>query len=90
MPMPKSCARDYGYDQLEPLDRDGIRALIGSAAFRGRRGRLGRGPCPPAELRLGLAQAAAAQAGVRIHENSVVTGIDAGRDSPWCRPRKAR
>ena len=28
-------ARDYGYDKAEPLDRAGIRALIGSDAFHG-------------------------------------------------------
>ena len=33
--------RDYGYDQLEPLDRDGIRRLIGSKVYKG--GEMDRG-----------------------------------------------
>ena len=28
-------ARDYGYDRIEPLDRAGLAALLGSAAYFG-------------------------------------------------------
>jgi gamma-glutamylputrescine oxidase len=69
--------RDYGYAHLEPLDRAGIQRLIGSRAYKG--GEIDRdaGHLHPLNYALGLA-AAAAKAGVRIHEGSEVLGVDAG------------
>jgi gamma-glutamylputrescine oxidase len=69
--------RDYGYGRLEVLDREGIRALIGSTAFRGGQIDWGAGHMHPLNYALGLAQAAA-RAGVRLHETSLVTGIEPG------------
>ena len=69
--------RDYGYDQLEPLDRAGIRALIGSDAYKGGEIDRGAGHVHPLNYAIGLAQAAA-KAGVSIHENSLVHAIDHG------------
>lgn len=69
--------RDYGYDQLEPLDRTGIEALIGSRTFAGGEIDRGAGHVHPLNYALGLAQAAAA-AGARLHENSLVTRVEHG------------
>ncbi len=70
--------RDYGYDQLEPLDRTGIRRLIGSTVYKGGEVDRGAGHIHPLNFALGLAKAASA-AGARLHEGSEVTGIDHGR-----------
>ena len=69
--------RDYGYDQLEPLDRDGIRALIGSEVYKG--GEIDRGAAHlhPLNFAIGLARAAAA-AGAALHEGSEVLSIRQG------------
>jgi gamma-glutamylputrescine oxidase len=69
--------RDYGYDQLEPLDRNGIQRLIGSKVYKGGEVDRGAGHLHPLNFALGLARAAAA-AGVRLHEGSEVTAIDYG------------
>ena len=65
----------YQYDLAEPLDRDGVRALIGCDGFKGGMMDWGAGHVHPLRFAIGLAKAAAT-AGVRIFENSVVTGID--------------
>ena len=70
-------ARDYGYSQVQPLDRDGIRALIGSDAFAGGEVDRGAGHVHPLNYAIGLAKAAQA-AGAVIHERSEVTRIDDG------------
>ncbi|NUB44116.1 FAD-binding oxidoreductase [Fertoebacter nigrum] len=70
-------ARDYDYPLVEPLDRAGIRALIGSDVYKGGAIDRGAGHIHPLNYAIGLAQAAAA-AGVRLHENSAVTRIDHG------------
>jgi gamma-glutamylputrescine oxidase len=69
--------RDYGYTHLEPLDRHGIRRLIGSPVYKG--GAIDRdaGHLHPLNYALGLA-AAAAKAGVRIHEGSEVHRVEPG------------
>jgi len=69
--------RDYGYDQLEPLDRAGIRALIGSEAYKGGEIDHGAGHVHPLNYAIGLAQAAA-RAGAVLHEASPVHRIDHG------------
>jgi gamma-glutamylputrescine oxidase len=70
-------ARDYGYAQGEALDRDGIRALIGSRAFLGGSIDWGAGHVHPLNYALGIARAAMA-AGAVIHERSEVHRIDPG------------
>ena len=69
--------RDYGYDQTEPLDRAGIRALVGSDAFAGGEIDRGAGHVHPLNFAIGLARAAVA-AGATIHEGSLVTGLVEG------------
>ena len=69
--------RDYGYDKLEPLDRAGIQALIGSPVYRGGDLDHGAGHIHPLNYAIGLAQAAA-KAGVRIYERSEVHHITHG------------
>lgn len=69
--------RDYGYDQIEPLDQAGIRALVGSPAYKGGEIDWGAGHIHPLNFAVGLARAALA-AGAVIHENSLVTSIDRG------------
>ncbi|MCE6951002.1 FAD-binding oxidoreductase [Cereibacter sphaeroides] len=70
-------ARDYGYDQIQPLDRKGIRALIGSDAYVGGDIDRGAGHLHPLNFAIGLARACAA-AGVRLHERSAVLNIEQG------------
>lgn len=69
--------REYGYDQLEPLDRNGIRDLIGSEAYHGGEIDWGAGHVHPLNYAIGLAQAAA-RAGAVIHERSLVHSITHG------------
>jgi gamma-glutamylputrescine oxidase len=70
-------ARDYGYTQLEPLDRAGIRRLIGSKSFAGGEIDRGAGHIHPLNFAIGLARAAAS-AGARIHEGSEVISFQPG------------
>lgn len=70
-------ARDYGYTQIEPLDRAGIRALIGSKVYKGGEIDRGAGHVHPLNFAIGLARAALA-AGAVIHEVSPVTRIQQG------------
>ncbi len=69
--------RDYGYDQLETLDKAGMQALIGSPVYKGGEVDWGAGHLHPLNYAIGLAQAARA-AGVAIHENSWVQSISHG------------
>ena len=69
--------RDYGYDQLDPLDRAGIQRLIGSKAYKGGEIDRGAGHVHPLNFTIGLAQAAV-RLGAVIHETSEVTRIDHG------------
>jgi gamma-glutamylputrescine oxidase len=70
-------ARDYGYTAVEPLDRDGIRALIGSEAYVGGSVDWGAGHIHPLNFALGLARAAIA-AGATVHERAEVHRIIPG------------
>ncbi|MFN0113445.1 MAG: NAD(P)/FAD-dependent oxidoreductase [Paracoccaceae bacterium] len=70
-------ARHYGYDRIEPLDRAGLRSLIGTEAYVGGDIDRGAGHLHPLNYAIGLAQAAAA-AGARLHESSVVDRIAHG------------
>jgi gamma-glutamylputrescine oxidase len=70
-------ARDYGYTQLDPLDRAGIRRLIGSTSFAGGEIDRGAGHIHPLNFAIGLAKAASV-AGARIHEDSEVLTFTPG------------
>lgn len=70
-------ARDHGYDKVEPLDRSGIRAIVGSDLFHGGALDHGAGHLHPLRLAFGLARAALA-AGVTLHERSHVTRVTPG------------
>ena len=76
--MAEKLAREYGYDQVEPLDKAGIRGLIGSDDYVGGDIDRGAGHIHPLNFAIGLAQAAQA-AGVTFHENTLVTGITRGQ-----------
>ncbi|MCB1347469.1 MAG: FAD-binding oxidoreductase [Maritimibacter sp.] len=67
-------ARDYGYDRIQPLDRDELRARVGSEAYHGGVSDAGGGHLHPLNYALGLARAAAA-AGARIFERSRVDWV---------------
>jgi gamma-glutamylputrescine oxidase len=69
--------RDYGYDQLEPLDQAGIRRLVGSQAYKGGDIDRGAGHLHPLNYAIGLAKAALAQ-GATLYERSEVTRITHG------------
>ncbi len=69
--------RDYGYADLEPLDRAGIGRLIGSTVYIGGEIDRGAGHLHPLNYVIGLAQAAVA-AGARIFERSEVVRVDPG------------
>ncbi len=70
-------ARDYGYDQIRPLDREEMRHLVGSPAYHGGDIDMGGGHLHPLRYAFGLARAGAAK-GVRIHEHSTVRKIVEG------------
>ncbi len=70
-------ARDYGYDQITPLDHAGLQAILPSPRYRGGDIDRGAGHVHPLNYAVGLAQAAV-MAGARIHENSVVHHIQHG------------
>ncbi|TMV85560.1 FAD-binding oxidoreductase, partial [Thioclava sp. BHET1] len=75
--MAERLARDYGYDQIEPLDRAGLQALIPSPLYVGGDIDRGAGHIHPLNYALGLARLAEA-AGAVIHETSEVTAIRHG------------
>lgn len=70
-------ARDYGYTQITPLDRVGLREILPSDAYQGGDLDMGAGHLHPLNFALGLARAALA-AGVQIFEQSEVTQITPG------------
>lgn len=69
--------RDYNYTRMRKLDRDELRALVGSPAYHGGILDLGGGHIHPLRYVLGLAKAAQS-AGVRIFENSKVMQVKQG------------
>lgn len=73
--LAEKLARDYGYSQVEPLNRADMRALVDSPAYQGGSVDWGAGHIRPLAYALGLARAAQA-AGVRIHERSEVHRIE--------------
>lgn len=69
--------RDYGYDQIEPLDRTGIERLVGSRVYQGGDLDHGAGHLHPLNFAIGLAQAAS-RAGAKLFERSEVHHIRHG------------
>lgn len=72
--MADHLATNYNYDQIEPLDSDGLTALIGSKTYIGGDVDWGAGHVHPLNLALGMARIADS-AGARIYENSLVQQI---------------
>ncbi len=72
--MAAHLAQHYGYDQIEPLDAAGLRALIPSDAYVGGDIDHGAGHVHPLNLALGIARLAET-AGAVIFERSPVTRI---------------
>ncbi|MBR3372029.1 MAG: FAD-binding oxidoreductase [Rhodobacteraceae bacterium] len=70
-------AREYGYDQVKPLNRADIQAIIRSDAYQGGTLDMGAGHVHPLAYALGLARAAQA-AGAQIFENTFVETITQG------------
>lgn len=64
----------YGYEQIRPLSRDEVRALVGSQAYHGGTLDTGAGHLHPLKLAFGLARAAEA-AGARIFEHSRAVAV---------------
>ena len=73
----ETLARSYSYDQIQPLDAQAAQALCPSPAYHGGILDMGAGHLHPLNFALGLARAAQ-QAGVRIFENTAVTGVTPG------------
>lgn len=70
----KKLQDEYGYDKIRGLELDEIRELIGSDAYYGGTLDVGAGHINPLGFAFGLARMAVA-AGVRIFEQSQVTGL---------------
>jgi gamma-glutamylputrescine oxidase len=73
--MADHLARHYGYDQVTPLDRDGLARALGSTAYVGGDLDRGAGHVHPLALAMGMARLAR-DAGVVIHDDSEVLRID--------------
>ena len=70
-------SRDYGYDRITPLDSAQMAGLIGTDVYAGGTLDRGAGHIHPLRFALGLAKAAA-DAGVGIYENTLVTAVTPG------------
>ncbi|MPQ92978.1 FAD-binding oxidoreductase [Thioclava sp. JE_KL1] len=75
--MAEKLARDYGYDQVEPLSRDALHAILPSEAYLGGDIDRGAGHLHPLNFAQALALACE-KAGVTIHEGSLVHHIRPG------------
>lgn len=71
-------ASHYGYDKVQPLDREGLAELIGSRAYAGGDIDRGAGHLHPLNLALGLANLGAG-AGARIYEDTHVHRVTHAR-----------
>ncbi|MDO5612345.1 MAG: FAD-binding oxidoreductase [Paracoccus sp. (in: a-proteobacteria)] len=80
--MAERLARDYGYDRVQPLNREAFRALVPSDAYIGGDLDRGAGHVHPLNLAIGMARLAQ-DAGAQIFEASLVRDIRhaAGRPS---------
>jgi len=72
-------ARDYGYEQVETLDRDALQAIVRAPGYKGGSVDWGAGHLHPLNFALGLA-GAAASAGARLFEMSHVHNVKQGRE----------
>ncbi len=70
-------ATRYGYDRIEILGEDALRAIVRTPLYKGGILDMGAGHLHPMRYALGLARAAEA-AGATIHEHAEVTAIDHG------------
>jgi gamma-glutamylputrescine oxidase len=70
-------ARDYGYDQISPLDNAALQAILPAPVYKGGDIDRGAGHVHPLNYAVGLARAAM-KAGARIHENALVHHIRQG------------
>ncbi|MFN4056912.1 MAG: NAD(P)/FAD-dependent oxidoreductase [Roseinatronobacter sp.] len=70
-------AQEYGYSQVEKLDRDAVQALVKSPAYQGGVLDHGAGHLHPLRYCLGLARAAL-KTGAQIYEQSLVVDIQQG------------
>ncbi len=71
-------SKNYGYEDIELLDREGLRSVLGAPAYQGGFIDWGAGHLHPLRFSLGLARAAI-KAGVRIFETSPVHNISHGK-----------
>ncbi len=71
-------ARDYGHDQITPLNRDQIRDLVASDAYYGGTLDMSGGHIHPLRFALGLARACLVE-GVEIYEQTRVTEVVEGQ-----------
>ena len=69
--------RDYGYEQIEPMDRAAMQETVHAPGYKGGVIDHGAGHVHPLRLALGLARVALA-AGAAIHENTLVTRVIEG------------
>ena len=70
----RKLASEYGHENIQPLDRDELRALVNSEAYYGGSLDLDAGHVHPLRLALGIARKAEA-AGARIFENTRVAHV---------------
>jgi gamma-glutamylputrescine oxidase len=70
-------ARDYAYDQVQPLDHDALQAILPAPVYKGGDIDRGAGHLHPLTYAKGLARAAAA-AGARIYERAEVHQVVPG------------
>ena len=70
-------ATGYGYDRIEVLPEDALRAIVKTPLYKGGILDMGAGHLHPMRYAMGLARAAEA-AGATIHEHTEVTAIDQG------------
>jgi len=70
--------REYGYDEIEYLEREAMAELVGSGSYYGGTLDMGAGHLHPLNYALGLADAARA-AGASLYSHSPVTGYREGK-----------
>ncbi|SDW95366.1 NAD(P)/FAD-dependent oxidoreductase [Roseicitreum antarcticum] len=75
--MAEKLARDYGYDQVEVLDRAALQDIVRAPGYQGGTLDHGAGHVHPLRFALGLARAAIA-AGAQVFENAQVTQVTPG------------